>query len=40
MFLEVSRTVARVMLVFFIFILAFSIVFFVLFKEQVRAFQF
>ena len=39
MFLEVSRTVARVMLVFFIFILAFSIVFYVLFKEQVRAFQ-
>lgn len=34
MFLEVSRTVARVMLVFFIFILAFSIVFYVLFKEQ------
>jgi len=35
MFLEVTKTVARVMLVFFIFILAFSIVFFILFKEQV-----
>lgn len=35
MFLEVTKTVGRVMLVFFIFILAFSIVFFVLFKEQV-----
>ena len=35
MFLEVSRTVVRVMLVFFIFILAFSIVFHILFKEQV-----
>ncbi|XP_068698490.1 transient receptor potential cation channel subfamily A member 1-like isoform X2 [Montipora foliosa] len=34
MFLEVTRTVARVMLVFFIFILAFSIVFYILFKEQ------
>ena len=35
MFLEVTKTVGRVMLVFFIFILAFSIVFFILFKEQV-----
>lgn len=35
MFLEVSKTVLRVMVVFGIFILAFSIVFFVLFKEQV-----
>ena len=36
MFLEVTRTVGRVMLLFFIFILAFSIVFYILFKEQVR----
>ena len=35
MFLEVTKTVARVMIVFFIFIFAFSIVFFILFKEQV-----
>lgn len=35
MFLEVSRTVARVFLVFFIFIIAFAIVFFILFMEQV-----
>lgn len=36
MFLEVFKTVARVFLVFFIFIIAFAVVFFVLFKEQVR----
>ena len=35
MFLEVTKTVGRVMIVFFIFIFAFSIVFFILFKEQV-----
>lgn len=35
MFIEVLKTVARVFLVFFIFIIAFAIVFFILFKEQV-----
>ncbi|KAL9969322.1 hypothetical protein ACROYT_G021521 [Oculina patagonica] len=34
MFIEVFKTVARVFLVFFIFIIAFAIVFFILFKEQ------
>ncbi len=36
MFLEVTQTVLRVLLVFLVFIVGFSIVFFVLFKEQVR----
>ncbi len=35
MFLEVTQTVLRVLLVFLVFIVGFSIVFFVLFKEQV-----
>ena len=36
MFLEVTQTVLKVLSVFFIFILGFAIVFFILFKEQVR----
>ena len=36
MFLEVTQTVAKVLLVFLVFILGFAIVFFILFKEQVR----
>ena len=39
MFLEVFKTVARVFFVFFIFIIAFAVVFFVLFKEQVRSYK-
>lgn len=36
MFVEVTKTVLKVLLVFVIFIIGFSIVFFILFKEQVR----
>ena len=36
MFLEVTLTVVKVLLVFLVFILGFAIVFFILFKEQVR----
>ena len=36
MFVEVTQTVIKVFMVFFVFIVGFSIVFFVLFKEQVR----
>lgn len=36
MFLEVTQTVVKVLLVFLVFILGFAIVFFILFKEQVR----
>ena len=36
MFLEVTQTVVKVLLVFIVFIIGFSIVFFILFKEQVR----
>jgi len=36
MFLEVTQTVLKVLMVFFVFILGFAIVFFILFKEQVR----
>lgn len=36
MFTEVSKTVVRVLLVFSVFLLGFAIVFYVLFKEQVR----
>ena len=39
MFIGVTATVVRVMLVFFIFILSFAIVFFILFKEQVRYYR-
>ena len=36
MFVEVTKTVLKVLIVFFVFIIGFSIVFFILFKEQVR----
>ena len=36
MFVEVTKTVLKVLIVFFVFIIGFSMVFFILFKEQVR----
>ena len=36
MFLEVTKTVIKVLLVFFVFIIGFAIVFYILFKDQVR----
>ena len=36
MFIEVTKTVLKVLLVFFVFVFGFSMVFFVLFKEQVK----
>lgn len=36
MFLEVTQTVVKVLLVFLVFIIGFAIIFFILFKEQVR----
>ena len=36
MFVEVTKTVFKVLIVFFVFIVGFSMVFFILFKEQVR----
>lgn len=36
MFVEVTKTVVKVLIVFFVLIIGFSIVFFILFKEQVR----
>ena len=36
MFVEVTKTIIKVLFVFFVFIIGFSIVFYILFKEQVR----
>lgn len=40
MFVEVTKTVLKVFVVFVVFIVGFAIVFFVLFKEQVRSFPY